>query len=86
MYGWSGLVTDPVTGEQRFVTDTPITTVDVLASGTDVYHDSTGAIIGTGSPSVGGQSFSAWLNANGTTVALGVGGLLVVMMFAKAGR
>lgn len=32
------------------------------------------------------QTASQWLNANASTVALGVGGLLLVSMFAKAGR
>ena len=66
-----------------YVTDTPITTDTVTSSGVNVYTDSSGAIIGTGSSS---QSLTDWLNANSTMVMLGAGAFLALILVAKAGR
>jgi hypothetical protein len=89
MYGLRGglgedtIVTDPVTGQVKVVTSGPITTETVSSSGQSVYTDSSGNVVFA--PSVP-ASFTSWLNANSTYVAIGAAAFIGLLLFAKAGR
>jgi hypothetical protein len=60
---------------------TPITTDTVSSSGANVYQDSSGNVIGTGS-----ASLTDWLNQNSTVVMVGAAAIVGLLLFMKAGR
>lgn len=82
-FGAATVVTDPTTGQQKVVMDTPITTETVLPSGQSVFQDASGNVIGTGSSQ---PSLTEWLNTNSTMVAIGAAAFVGLIFFAKAGR
>ena len=66
-----------------YVMNTPITTDTVTSSGTNLYQDSTGAVV---TAPTSPQTLTAWLNANSTMVAVGAAAFVGLLFFMRAGR
>ncbi len=91
MYGWAGPIIDAVPEDPGY----PVAGVDydpALLGGPVVFPQEVGSDLdrytiwerNTRAPAA--SSPTQWLNANAGKVALGVGGLFVVLLLAKAGR
>ena len=98
MYGWGDVLNCPGDpGCPGYVAPDPMAnqTQQQIADVWDYLWNGPGATgggygPGSGAPIAGpapvAQSGTAWLNANAGKVALGVGGFILLSMFAKAGR
>jgi len=97
MYGWAGPLEpgNPLfagsgsapTIDELWAAQTPADLATAHQYGFDAPVDQ-GTIweYSTGGASVSKQNFTQWLNQNAGKVALGVGGVFALMLFAKAGR